>query len=132
MQWASDDDLAYMVLTTQWIDAVVTSTGDNTLDGKRPSGIPDQRASLYADYRLSKGSLWTASISAEAVSKRATTFDDYAVLVSGYGIGQPVSSGKGKAGTTRPARNSPYRTWRTDTLGETLAAATHIPSMNAA
>lgn len=84
LQWASDDDLAYIVLTTQWIDAVVTSTGDNTLDGKRPPSIPDKYASLYADYRLGKGSAWTASISAEAVSKRAT-FDDNAVFVSGYG-----------------------------------------------
>jgi iron complex outermembrane receptor protein len=37
-----------------WLDAPVDKTADTSLIGKRPQGVPEWQANLYADYNLSR------------------------------------------------------------------------------
>ena len=83
LQWQDEDWGSHVAATTQLLDARVTGTGEAELDEKHPPGVPAARAALYAEQRLGVGSPWMLSVSAEAVSRRAT-FDDNAVFAPGY------------------------------------------------
>lgn len=83
LSWNSADDHARVVLTAQALRAQVTSTGDPTLEGKRPPGVPGRRASLYAEAPWPGSVAWSLSLLGETVSRRAT-FDDNRVLAAGY------------------------------------------------
>ncbi len=83
LRWAAPDERASIVFTTQALRTQVTGTGDSSLDGKRPPGVPARRGSVYAEARL-PAPAWTISILGTAVSKRAS-FDDNLIFAPGYG-----------------------------------------------
>jgi iron complex outermembrane receptor protein len=43
-----------LIAGTAWLDARIDKTADTSLIGKRPQGVPEWQANLYADYNLSR------------------------------------------------------------------------------
>jgi outer membrane receptor for monomeric catechols len=83
VQWRSEDELTSVAFTAQSLRASIQGTGDPTLDGKLPPGLPRHRATWFAEHRLGKDSDWTLNFAGEARSK-AATFDDNQVYADGF------------------------------------------------
>eukprot|EP01036_Dinobryon_divergens_P036950 gene36950-48215_t len=81
--WANEADSARLVFTAQALRARVNRTGDITLDGLQPPGVPQRRASLLAELPVPLAPAWSVSLLGEAVSRRAT-LDDNRVFAAGY------------------------------------------------
>lgn len=81
--WSAPDERMRVVFNGQSISARVIGTGEPTLDGKRPPGIPDRRGTLYAEWKQVNGSPWSVNLLGEYLSGRMT-LDDNRVVAPGY------------------------------------------------
>lgn len=81
--WGRADDRLRLVFNGQAISAQVVGTGEPTLDGKRPPGIPDRRGTVYAEWKQVLDSPWSVNLLGEYLSARMT-LDDNRVAAPGY------------------------------------------------